>query len=418
MHIGLPTTARKISFICISLVVVTLYIFLATREFVAAYLAGVPDLASLQKAVRLQPRNADYHHRLGRYLEEVIHNPSAAADEYQASAEINPHKARYWFDLAKMDQLQGDVQGQRTAIEQAIHANPTTPYVAWEAANFYLVHGEIGGALQEFRLAMQGDPSLVPSALELCWRAKPDASALLREAIPRQSSAYVAFLIMLMGKKQTDSASQVWSSLVQLHQPFDAGFVFDYVRYLLAQHGVEEARSAWQQAAPLTGLSAYLSSPTNLMVNGDFSLDVLNGGFDWNYEQQPAVTLTLDPTEFHAGRRSVLISFDGPGVSDAGIYQAIPVQPSATYEFTAYYKTDNIEGAGGPRYVLLDYYSHKKYFESEELKNAEFWKSTSGSFTTAPDTKLLTMRIERDPADSPIRGKLWANDFRLVPKQP
>ncbi len=418
MHIGLPTTARKICFLCISLAVVTSYVFLATREFVAAYLARVPELASLQEAVRLQPRNADYHHRLGRYLEEVSHNPSAAAAEYQASAGINPHKARYWFDLAKMDQLQGDAQGQRTAIERAIQANPATPYVAWEAANFYLIHGEVGGALREFRLAMQGDPSLVPSALELCWRAKPDASMLLREAIPPQSDAYVSFLNMLMGKKQTDSAAQVWSSLVQLHQPFAAGSVFDYVKYLLAQHGVEEARSAWQQAAPLTGLSAYLPSSANLMVNGDFSLDVLNGGFDWNYEQQPAVTLSLDPTEFHSGHRSLLISFDGSGVSDASIFQAIPVQPNATYEFTAYYKTDTIEGAGGPRYAVLDYYNGKKYFESEELKNTEFWKSTTGTFMTASDTKLLAVRIERDPPGSPIRGKLWVDDVQLVPKQP
>jgi hypothetical protein len=143
---------------------------------------------------------------------------------------------------------------------------------------------------------------------------------------------------------------------------------------------------------------------------------VLNAGFDWNYQQQPSVTLTLDPTEFHAGRRSLLILFDGPGVSDAGISQAIPVQPNATYEFTAYYKTDNIEGTGGPRYVLRDYYSNKQYFASEELKNAEFWKSTTGNFVTAPETKLLALRVETDPAGSPIRGKLWINDFRLVPK--
>jgi len=418
MRMVIPITVRKIFLVCISLAAVGAYLFLVGREFAASYLARVPQLASLQQAVRLQPRNADYHHRLGRYLEEVVHNPSAAAAEYRASTDINPHKARYWFDLAKMAQLQGDVQGQRTAIERAIQANPTTPYVAWEAANFYLVHGEIGGALREFRLAMQGDPSLVPSALELCWRAKPDASVLLREAVPPQSDAYVAFLNMLLGKKETGSASQVWSSLVQLRQPFETSPVFDYVKYLLAQHGADEAISVWQQAAPLTGLSAYLPSPANLVVNGDFSLDVLNGGFDWNYQQQPSVTLTLDPTEFHAGRRSLLISFDGPGVSDAGISQAIPVQSNAAYEFTAYYRTDNIEGAGGPRYVLVDYYSNKQYFASEELKNAEFWKSTTGSFVTAPETKLLALRVERDPAGSPIRGKLWINDFRLVPKQP
>jgi tetratricopeptide (TPR) repeat protein len=418
MHIVIPTTVRKIFSLAVALAAVSTYTFLISREFAASHFARAPELASLQRAVRLRPGNADYHNRLGRYFELVSHDRVAATAEYQKSAEINPHKARYWFDLAKMDQLRGDMDGQRVAIERGIRADPTTPDVAWEAANFYLVHGDIGSAFREFRLAVQGDPSLAASALELCWRAKPDANSLLHDAVPPQAETYVTFLNMLVGKNQIGDAAQVWTSLVKLGQPFEATSVFDYIKYLLAEHAVEQAQSAWQQAAPFTGLSGYLPSPTNLVVNGDFSLDVLNAGFDWNYQQQPSVTLTLDPTDFHAGRRSLLISFDGPGVADAGIYQAIPVQPNSAYEFTAYYKTDNVEGAGGPRYVLLDYYSNKKYFESEELKNAEFWKSTSGTFLTSADTRLLTLRVDREPVGSPIRGKLWIDDFRLVPKQP
>ena len=47
------------------------------------------------------------------------------------------------------------------------------------------------------------------------------------------------------------------------------------------------------------------------------------------------------------------------------------------------------------------------YFASDELKNADFWKQVSGSFTTGPDTKLLLLRMQRDPPGMPIRGKLW-----------
>ena len=71
----------------------------------------------------------------------------------------------------------------------------------------------------------------------------------------------------------------------------------------------------WQQAAPRFGLSAYVPTGRNLIVNGDFSLDVLNGGFDWQYQKQRSVTLTLDPSDFHGGHRSLLITFDGPGVT-------------------------------------------------------------------------------------------------------
>jgi len=151
-------------------------------------------------------------------------------------------------------------------------------------------------------------------------------------------------------------------------------------------------------------------------VNGTFNLDVLNGGFDWQYQKQAGVTLTLDPTDFHSGRRSLLVSFDGPGITDAGFYQFVAVQPNTTYDFTAYYKNGELEGAGGPHLTVQDMYTLAVYFDSDELKEAGFWKSVDGEFTTGPDCKLVVVHIRRLPEGSPIRGKLWIDDFHLVKK--
>jgi len=56
------------------------------------------------------------------------------------------------------------------------------------------------------------------------------------------------------------------------------------------------------------------------------------------------------------------------------------------------------------------------YLESDELKNAGFWKPVIGEFTTGPETKLLVLRVARVPTGSPIRGKLWIDDFHLSQK--
>jgi hypothetical protein len=172
----------------------------------------------------------------------------------------------------------------------------------------------------------------------------------------------------------------------------------------------------WQQAAGRLGLSAYLPSAHNLVVNGNFSLDVLNGGLDWQYQKQQSVELTLDPSDFHGGRRSLRVTFDGPRVNDAGIFQYIPVQPNTTYEFTGYYKNGEFDGAGGPHFTVQDMYSQHVYYESDELKDAGFWKSATGEFTTGPDCQLLVLHIRRLPEGSPIRGKLWVGDFHLTRK--
>jgi len=153
------------------------------------------------------------------------------------------------------------------------------------------------------------------------------------------------------------------------------------------------------------------------VVNGNFSLDVLNGGFDWHYQKQQSVKLTLDPSDFHSGHRSLLIAFDGPGVADAGISQFIAVQPNTVYEFSGYYKNGEIEGAGGAHFTLQDAYTQAVVYDSDELKEAGFWKSVSGAFTTGGDCRLLVLRVRRLPEGSPIRGELWVDDFRLVAKQ-
>jgi hypothetical protein len=163
-------------------------------------------------------------------------------------------------------------------------------------------------------------------------------------------------------------------------------------------------------------LTAYLPSSENLIVNGNFELPILNAGLDWQYYKQSSVSLSLDPSDFQSGRRSLQITFNGPGINDAGIFQFIPVQPGTTYDFTGYYKSGDTEGAGGPHLTVQDAYSQQVYYESDELKEAGFWKSASGQFTTSTDCKLVVLRIRRLPAGSPIREKLWVDDFHLVRK--
>jgi hypothetical protein len=223
-----------------------------------------------------------------------------------------------------------------------------------------------------------------------------------------------------MAKQDTAATAKVWDKLVAtspISQPFDLGNVYEYLQYLLNHNDVDEARLVWQQAAPRFHLSSYLPTKNNLIVNGDFSLDVLNGGFDWQYQKQQSVNLTLDPSASHGGHRSLLITFDGPGVEDAGIRQFIAVQPSTTYEFSAYYKNGEIEGAGGPHFMIQDVYTQAVLYDSDVLKEAGFWKSATAEFTTGDNCKLLVLHIRRLPEDSPIRGKLWVDDFRLVAKR-
>jgi tetratricopeptide (TPR) repeat protein len=418
MEISLNSAWWKSLVIGVAAALCLIYVLLAGLLFVASVFAERPELASLQRAARLDSGNADYRNHLGRYYSLVARDPAAAIEPYRAALQLNPHSARYWFDLASAYQVLGDTSNQSWTLEHAIEADPTTPDVAWEAANFYLVQGDNEKALREFRVVLENEPSLAGPAIQFCWRINPDVDALLRDAVPARSEAYIAFLSLLMTKQETAATAKVWSAMMATPQTFEARWVYAYIHYLLDHKDVEQAHLAWQQAAPRFGLSAYLPTARNLVVNGDFNLDVLNGGFDWQYEKQSSVTLTLDPSDFHSGHRSLLITFDGPGVGDAGIRQFIVVQPDTHYEFSAYYKNGELEGAGGPHLTLQDAYTQAVLYDSDELKEAGFWKSATGEFTTAADCRLLVLHVRRLPAGSPIRGKLWVDDFHLAAKRP
>jgi tetratricopeptide (TPR) repeat protein len=418
MKIALQTPGRKIVFFGTCLALTTVYIGLVAREFLADHFSSKLDLGSLQMAARLEPGNADYQYRLGHYFLLTQHEPETAARFFKSATALNPYNASYWLELSRTYLRLSDSEQQKDALQHAIAADPSTPDVAWDAANVYWTLGETGKALQEFRVVLEHDPYLPAAALERCWRIKPDVEALLQDVVPRRADAYSTFLDLMISKNEPAAASRVWSQMVQLQNPVETRHVFDYVRYLIDRREVAQAHQVWRQAASLSDLSGYQPSPANLVVNGEFSLPVLNGGFDWLYEKSSDVALALDPTESFAGHRSLSIVFDSRGIEDAGIRQLIPVEPNTAYEFSAYFKSEGMQGAGGPRFLIEDRFTGVKYFASDELKDSDIWTHVQGAFNIGSDTNLLLLRIQRVPAGNAIRGKLWIGDVRLTVRVP
>lgn len=393
-----------------------LYLALVSAQYLAFRFSTRADLGSLRMAVRLQPGNADYHFQLGEYywwtqqLEEAV-------DSYGTAAELNPHESEYWIKLAAARDPLDFARDRRAALQNAIAVDPMNPKAAWAAGNFFLSEGDIDSGLKEFRVVLENSPVLAGTALELCWHLRPDVDSLLRDAIPPKSENYSAFLEFLMSKGDDDSAAKVWERTVGLHQPVSLGVVFDYVRYLIGRNQPDHAATVWRQASDLSNLKNYQPSAENLIVNPDFSFPTLNGGFDWRHETRSGVTLALDPTEPHLGSPSLLISYDSRGLQDSGIGQLISVEPGTAYQFSADFKTQNMQGAGGPHFILQDFYTVGSLFSSEELKDSDGWQQVSGVFKTGPEIRLLRLSISRVPAGSPIRGKLWIDNIRLQRKQ-
>src|SRR5271165_633594 len=120
MQLDLRQTAKKLAVVAASSVLAASYLALTAAQFLAAHFSTYSDPVHLRRAVWLDPGNADYHYRLGRYQLLADQSPQEAIPWLQSATSLNPHSARYWLDLAIARQSLGDIASERPALERAL----------------------------------------------------------------------------------------------------------------------------------------------------------------------------------------------------------------------------------------------------------------------------------------------------------
>ncbi len=402
-----------ISFALLSLTFATLYVWWAARLYLADRAAQVPELSSLRRAMRLAPDNAEYARRYGRFLLLTGAEDSASAVEsLKRATSLDPYSSRYWLDLAQGYRVQGDWAGEAEALRRAGDADPKTPDVAWERGLFYLTHGDSKQALPQFRIVLENDPTRIADALRLCWRATQDAGTIEQVVLPPIADVHLAFLHMLQNAGQIDAARIAWNGLLQVREPWNPRGAVSFISTLLAAGRVSDGIAAWQQLLRrFPDLQGY--APENGVVNGGFELDLLNGGFDWTHDPLPHVAVALDTSQFHAGARSLCMSFDGPGVAETGMAQNIAVEPNSAYSFSAWYKADALISAAAPMFTITDARSGRVLATAETKIGTTPWREAKSLLKTGPETALVKLRITRESPGLGIEGRLCIDDVAL-----
>ena len=148
-----------------------------------------------------------------------------------------------------------------------------TPDVAWEAANFYLVQGENEKALREFRVVIANDPSDADRPCSSAGAFSPDvdvSAARRGPACPRRN-IFAQFLTLLEPARNGPAAVQSLERPDANPRALRVAACLRLHSSILIQHKeVDQAVLVWQQVASRFGLTAYLPSPVNLVVNSRF----------------------------------------------------------------------------------------------------------------------------------------------------
>jgi hypothetical protein len=393
---------------------------LGAREEVASLLAAKKSPDSLARAALWDSSNPDFPARYARKLAAQGRDadPRAIARALEDATRLGPHRAENWAGLGEALDLMGNSIGATRAYRRALELFPRSPDINWEFANFLLRSGDISGAIEPLRMAMEGDPSLRVGAFDLAWRAGIPPDQLLA-ALPQRDEILSAYLDYLDASGRVDAAGNAWKRLLASPEPINFDAACRYFDALLYAHRVDALVLVW---ASLTGRDpdrfGRQADSKNRITNGGFEDLMVNGGFSWRLAPIGGADSSLDTEIVHDGSRSLLVHFDGKhNLEFAHVMQYVPVEPDTHYRFVAYTRSEGITTDSGPRITVYDAYDRTALaMETQSLIGTTSWQEQRLEFRTGSKTRLLVVQVARPPSrklDNQIAGSLWLDDFSL-----
>jgi hypothetical protein len=395
-------------------------IYLCARRAVGAwsFRQGSPD--AIQSAMRWDPANAEYYDTLGTAMhlyadggnsEEIIHL-------YMSATRLSPYDAQFRADLADGYDWAGRSDEALEAFQQALRLFPNSPEINWRLANFYVRAGRISDALRTMRMVLLEDGTASRKVFTLATKAVPDKKAIL-DMLPPQGPILFDYLNFRIERADIAGAEEVWARLLQQNLPFDLREALPYFDALIQYKDVSRLPGSWATLAQRFPAQIQGLAPgMNLITNGGFEFDILNGGLDWRVI--PTEGAVVDPSSSSAfeGRRALRIAFDGSRNIDFGhVFQYVPVQPNTRYRFSIQVRAQGITTDSGPRLQLCDAYNVGQVFAStENLLGTSNWSEEDAEFKTRSDTRLLLVRVVRPASarlDNQIAGTEWIDGVSL-----
>ena len=426
MQIAIRTKLAKSLLVSAEAAIFLVLIGWVGKGYFADALARRPTVNNLERAVKIDPGNADYHIQLGRLYE---YSPldvqlEKAEDHFRRATYADSYDPQTWLELAAALEFQGRM-GEAGACLRRVHVlAPNLPAYQWPIANFYLLQGNIDEAFRHFRVVLAGTARYDSNVFGLAWKATDDGGKILQELIPEEGTTEFSYLNFLVSRGRLNEAQALWKRIATGREAFSPNQSSPYIDNLIAARRVDEAYQVWTDLQK-KGLIRYSSLPSeqNLISNGDFEDELLNMGFTWRIAPVEGVYTGLDTSTYHSPSHALFVQFPGKqNLQYQHVYQYVKVSPGQSYRLQAFMKTEGITTDSGPRLEVSDAYNAAALdkFTDDLTGSSDGWSSLLLDFSTGPKTELIVVRLSRLPSkklDNLISGKVWLDDVRLTPVQ-
>ena len=401
---------------------VLLFIVIASR-FVIGTLADrrlQVTRAMLRIPVEYFPNSARLNARLASAeLSESDRDLSMAKFHAQRAAALSPYDHLIRITLASIEEAAGDRSAAEESLVKAKTLAPNYWSVNYRLGNLLVRQGKLAESLEPFRIAVAGNPTLLPGTLDLLWRAsREDVDAVKAVAGPGPN-ARLTLAQFLLKVSKPDEAAAVFGSIDRSSRLGNSKESSTFLNSLIAAGGLSRARELWSEIAGGDRQSA-------LLGNGGFESDILKdfAQFDWSLGRSEYARFAIDSTVAHGGSRSLRIEFVGRDTTqlDNEIRHLVVVRPGARYTLECFAKAGGLETPEGPRVVITGSSSPVWIAASEPVaRGSGDWQRLAVEFV-APQSpnggamSAVFVSIKRKPKfsyDEPTSGTVWLDDFSL-----
>jgi len=397
-------------------------IYLVGRRGIADWYFRQESPTSVQAALQWERDNPQYYDALGTltHLYGTPKNLDASVAFYESAKRLSPYDAHFWSDLGSAYDWAGRTNDALSAFKRALRLFPNSPEINWRFANFAFRTHRIPEALAALRVVLVGNIPAHRDVFRLAVSATRDNRAIL-QMLPPQASVFFDYLNFEMEAGNVTTAEQVWLRLLQLKLPFDLRQAFPYLDALIQHREPGRLVAAWSALAErFPAQIGPLVNNFNLVANGGFEHDILDGGFDWRIVPVDGAVVSMDFQDAFEGARALRIEFNGKRNLDYGhVLQYVAVQPNTQYRFSGTLQMKGISTDSGPRFQVFDAFDMGKLFVStENTVGTSGWSSQHLEFKTKADTRLLIVRVARPPSqklDNQISGTVWVDRVSLTP---
>jgi tetratricopeptide (TPR) repeat protein len=424
MVLLLETLPRKLVTVALAVLLATAMGFSLWQQYRVETLQRQGTREGLEAALEIQPRNAEFHNRLGRILlYSPGGNPDRAMAQLARAAQLNERRASFWTDLSLAFELRSDVTSAAQALERAQRAEPRTPRVVWHQLNFHLRREEYEQALTLGRTLLAMDSSYAPRLLPLLSRVT-DVETLVTRVVPPARDTYVALLDFLAREQRPDprGAELAWRRAVEHGAPMPAFIVRMTLDWLLHRQEAALARRIWSDAAQRGWIAVPAEALDELFYNADFRYPLLNFGFDWRIAPHAEATVLIEPDGPEPGQQSLCVQFNEDArAAYAHVTHLLPVEPASRYVLRAAVRSERLDARPGAFLEVQEAapptaQRKRGVFRSDTWRGTARWQPFSVEFITGPETALVQLALHRPAAregDPSASGMMCVAAFEL-----